>query len=76
MNQKERVARAIAVELSRGPLKPHLHLSGRLEEVARAAIQAMREPTEEMLRASVRVGWVHGGHRAHWEAMIDAALKD
>ena len=46
-----------------------------LEDVARAAIEAMREPTQEMLRA----GWA----AAHdedagdcWRDMIDAALKE
>lgn len=39
---------------------------------ARAAIAAMREPTEEMLDAT---GLRHGAPLANWQAMIDAALK-
>lgn len=42
---------------------------------ARAAIAAMREPTEEMMNA----GWIEGmrpkAPREAWQAMIDAALK-
>ena len=39
---------------------------------ARAAIAAMREPTEEMVDAWIRApGAIKGG----WQAMIDAALK-
>jgi hypothetical protein len=39
-------------------------------EAARAAIAAMREPTEEMLEA----GWQHSSARTAWQGMIDAAL--
>jgi hypothetical protein len=40
--------------------------------LARAAIAAMREPTEEMLDAWIRApGAIKGG----WQAMIDAALE-
>lgn len=48
-------------------------------EIARAAIEAMREPTPEMLGA----GWPHTADpcwvedvRKAWGAMIDAALKE
>jgi len=41
-------------------------------EQARAAIVAMREPTEEMVLAWIRApGAITGG----WEGMIDAALE-
>ena len=54
---------------------------------ARAAIAAMREPTEQMLDASCTalVLFLHQGgkqpglrmkHRIRWRAAIDAALKD
>ena len=39
---------------------------------ARAAIAAMREPTEEMIDAWARAP---GAIKAGWEAMIDAALE-
>lgn len=53
--------------------------------MARAAIAALREPTEAMLQEAVGAGW-HGGvegytrgemeHGANlWRAMIDVALK-
>jgi len=43
------------------------------EKVARAAIAAMREPSEEMITACRS----YHGHYAieHWQAMIDAALE-
>jgi hypothetical protein len=41
-----------------------------MENCARAAIEAMREPTEAMLQAQ----FGKDGPRACWEAMIDAAL--
>lgn len=67
----ERVARAIAACNTMGG-----------EEVARAAIAAMREPTEVMKCAGVSRGGGHhsddgpGGTGAIWSAMIDAALKE
>ena len=40
--------------------------------LARAAIAAMREPTEEMIDAWIKApGAIKGG----WQAMIDAALE-
>jgi hypothetical protein len=43
------------------------------EDLARAAIEAMREPTEEMLRDIC--GHPRDELVADWEYMIDAALK-
>jgi hypothetical protein len=43
-----------------------------LREIARAAIEAMREPTEQMVEAASPPKGIAGG----WSAMIDAALKD
>lgn len=47
------------------------------EEMARVAIEAMREPTEEMIK---HVPWdfdcqMCGGVKNQWQRMIDAALK-
>lgn len=39
-----------------------------------AAIEAMREPTEEMCIAAMRKGIEHGPYFG-WQAMIDAARK-
>ncbi len=48
-------------------------------DAARAAIKAMREPTEAMLRADMHLGGYDGLFEAEpdeiWRAMIDAALK-
>lgn len=41
--------------------------------LARAAIEAMREPTDEMVLASEAIDAVYPSE--HWRAMIDAALK-
>jgi hypothetical protein len=52
-------------------------------DAARAAIQAMREPTGGMLVAKWSVRWpaslsarAPSTNQAVWSAMIDAALKD
>jgi hypothetical protein len=87
MNMAEKVARALfdAMQAHKGPdpewpRKPFVQ--GEVEDamidgsfdlraIARAAIDAMREPTEEMVMAArVRTGSV-----ATWHAMIDAAIK-
>lgn len=53
-----------------------------IEDLSRAAIEAMREPTQEMVdAANVPDAIILGGHRNlvssdGWEAMIDAALKE
>lgn len=48
-------------------------------EVARTAIQAMREPTIAMLSAAWRCDEAYddsnGTANDHWSAMIDAAMK-
>ena len=44
---------------------------------ARAAIEAMREPTTEMLHASTMQvpTWDNEASKRKWQAMIEAALK-
>ena len=67
----ERVAQALQQEMGAAPLDE----TAASFALARAAIAAMREPTEEMLNA---------GHEARakatvngiWHAMIDAALEE
>lgn len=66
----DRVVQAIAAKLNR---------DATLGDIARAAIEAMREPTPEMTQAD-NVHWdyschVCGGAKEHWERMIEAALK-
>lgn len=46
---------------------------GIFRQFARAAIKAMREPTEAMCDAGDEY---NGNDRAVWQSMIDAALKD
>ena len=72
----ERVA--LAIETKRRELNAH-PLARVYSELARAAIEAMREPTEEM-KAVEGVHWdyscaVCGGLKEGFQAMIDAALK-
>jgi hypothetical protein len=65
----ERVAQALQQEMGTAPLdEPHSSFA-----LARAAIAAMREPTEEMIDAWIRApgAAIKGG----WQAMIDAALE-
>ena len=80
----ERVARAMK-ERATQPLAniPTLEpvLVGSLGDawlyLAKAAIAAMREPTEAMLGAATRLAptWDDDVSRAKWQAMIDEALK-
>jgi len=72
-NMVEKVAKAINDEmLQHGDYKPN--------ELARAAIAAMREPTESMRRKL----WLYGKHHdkefvmdgGMWREMIDAALEE
>ena len=62
----ERVAQAIAKEM--GYRDPET-----VKFAARAAIAAMREPTEEMIDGWIKApGAITGG----WQGMIDAALRE
>ena len=90
----ERVARAICRAGGKNPDEVMLSLGGEktlmweaFEDVARAAIEAMREPTEAMTAAGSRVdvwhSWCAAGERIVddsagdvYRGMIDAALKD
>lgn len=70
----ERVAKAIAAQDTEG-LVWQEYISD-----ARAAIAAMREPTEAMKNCSDEIHWgyschVCGGLKDGWYAMIDATLK-
>jgi len=63
----ERVARALQQEMGTAPFDEATSFA-----LARAAIAAMREPTEEMIDGWIRApGAIKGG----WQAMIDAALE-
>ena len=44
-------------------------------EIARAAIEAMREPTEAMCRGAMYSEYRSSERQVIWETMIDAALK-
>ena len=64
----DRVAEAIENEVSGGPVS-----SVDFREVARVAIRAMREPTQEMLNA----GWMRDrAGPIGWREMIDSALAN
>ena len=65
----ERVARALVVA-DRSAITPDYY-----QRMARAAIEAMREPTSEMVDAAyANTGGV--GATKCWQAMIDAALSE
>jgi hypothetical protein len=77
----ERVARAVEPEI--GKLEavsaaPHVLRELQAKRVARAAIEAMREPTAGMVNAGLETYCEHGdqncGCAISWSAMIDAAL--
>jgi hypothetical protein len=61
----ERVARAIAYSETADP-----EMWSAFVEVASAAIEAMREPTEAMVERAVSIKNDYG-----WRSMIDEALK-
>ena len=66
----ERVARALLVA-DRSAITPDYY-----QRMARAAIEAMREPTEAMLDAGVNFRERNARTEQIWQAMIDAALKE
>lgn len=80
----ERVARAIGGEENGAPVDEPVERWRNWEPAARAAIAAMREPTEGILQAmrdTVPVSgyeWEYETDEAlpHWQAMIDAALEE
>jgi hypothetical protein len=80
----ERVAKAINPyawndvwpESRKGEREP---LKGRAMYAARAAIEAMRSPTEAMERAGLRENTIQGAAiwaTPSWQAMIDVALSE
>jgi hypothetical protein len=75
----ERVAQAIRLEWAAHSTTPLPFYAGELEAVARAAIAAMREPTDDMKQIEgVHWGYpcaICGGLTEGWYAMIDEALK-
>jgi hypothetical protein len=83
MDAIERVARAIALaDLGDIPvdMDAHMrHVREHYSELARAAIEAMREPTDEMLDYGEWAGGENGVGRgsalAVWGEMITAALN-
>ena len=64
----ERVAMAIANRMNEFPCTDL--------DCARAAIEAMREPTEAMCNSGDGRYWDDMTPRAMWQFMIDAALSD
>lgn len=79
MTMIERVVRAIDDLLCK---QGYNSLANRYSnDLAKTAIQAMREPTEEMIKCHEEVHWnyscnVCGGLKDGWYKMIDAALKE
>lgn len=76
----ERVSDAICEALSHWIDEP-LHHKMAYDDASRAAIAAMREPTEWMVKSGqfVTSDWAHltaESIRARWTSMIDAALSD
>ena len=76
----ERGVKAIEDRLKRGPTLPPWHA------LVRVVIEAMREPTKDIINAAGREvwgpDWSNGDptdvqeFKAIWQAMIDAALTD
>lgn len=79
MEKIEQVARAILSKVPTG----YGMTASEAEDYARAAIEAMREPTEAMIPKEGVFLWRYQDSdadqeeaRAAWQAMIDAALKE
>ena len=64
----KRVAQALQQEMGTAPFDETASFT-----LARVAIAAMREPTQEMLDAWIRAP---GAIKAGWQAMVDAALEE
>jgi len=72
----ERVARALVVlEPRQNDPSPSWILERNIR-LARAAIAAMREPTETMVFSAESSGRTWDDVRANWRAMIDEALRE
>lgn len=50
-------------------------MPARYRAMARAAIAAMREPTDAMIEPVLKPGMIDQDPRDYWPIMIDAALK-
>lgn len=72
MNMIEKVARAIALS-NRAPDSDDWPV---YVNDAKAAIEAMREPTEVMVEDGQDARLDGGGYYDVWRAMIDAALRE
>lgn len=68
----ERVARAIAD----ADMEDYMEFAHRYDAAARAAIEAMREPSEKMVLAGKAVEPRHYTFSSSYLAMIDAALEE
>jgi hypothetical protein len=69
----ERVAKHIALALAEAHAEREVPEPDDFRKAARAAIEAMQEPTEAMVEAGDET--LADCARRHWEAMIDEALK-
>lgn len=78
----EMIERVMDAIMSRS--QGHIYLEDQIEEMARSAIEAMREPTESMVEAGLAENAcsLPGGRsimmavEPAWEAMIEAALSN
>jgi hypothetical protein len=86
MDMIDRVAKALFADYQKSALGPDLtqtwstlpnHAKDHAYSQARAAIAAMREPTEEMYQGvcALNKRWQDSNSAEIWQAMIDAALE-
>ena len=74
-NMVEKVAKAILVRVPSG----YGMTEAEADEYARAAIEAMMEPTSWMFNEAVQIAEDQDGNVSgyeYWQRMIDAALKE
>ena len=77
MSKIEEVARAIQTRLENLPFSDGpSDDAAQYTELARAAIEAMRDPTVKMVREGNRATTDGRGAEESWPVMIDAALNE
>jgi hypothetical protein len=82
MTMIERIARALCISQGENPDQPTPHhktvdfIWQHYRKDARAVLEAMMEPTDQMVKAAFDVFASENDAKANWYCMIEAALKE
>jgi hypothetical protein len=75
MTKLEQVARAIEAEVDK--LADVRNIGGFYEQIARAAVEALREPSQQAVEDAVlSYSLAEDGVREYWRFMLDAILSE